>query len=207
MSPVLVVLLIAAAVIALLTRLRVGGVVRYGGGGLTVRARIGRITFRVYPPSEKKEKRVKKEPKQKPASPKKEGEEKGGLEQLRQYLPLLAKAGGRLASRIRIDRLNASLILAGEEDPAAAAVFYGGANAVLGMLLALLEQNFQVKDRRVHTEVDFQRKETSVELEASVSLRIGQLAGLAFYLLGELSRREKQDPAQSQKEAVEHGKQ
>ena len=75
------------------------------------------------------------------------------------------------------------------------------------MLLALLEQNFQVKDRRVHTEVDFQRKETSVELEASVSLRIGQLAGLAFYLLGELSRREKQDPAQSQKEAVEHGKQ
>lgn len=206
MSPVLVVLLIVAAVIALLTRLRVGGVVRYGGG-LTVRARIGRITFRVYPPLEKKEKRVKKEPKQKPASPKKEGEEKGGLEQLRQYLPLLAKAGGRLASRIRIDRLNASLILAGEEDPAAAAVFYGGANAVLGMLLALLEQNFQVKDRRVHTEVDFQRKETSVELEASVSLRIGQLAGLAVYLLGELSRREKQDPAQSQKEAVEHGKQ
>ena len=60
MSPVLVVLLIAAAVIALLTRLRVGGVVRYGGGGLTVRARIGRITFRVYPPLEKKEKRAKK---------------------------------------------------------------------------------------------------------------------------------------------------
>lgn len=206
MSPVLVVLLIVAAVVVLLTRLRVGGVVQYGGGGLTVRARIGRITFRVYPPSEKKEKRVKKGPKQKPASPKKE-EEKGGLEQLRQYLPLLAKAGGRLTSRIRIDKLNAALILAGEEDPAAAAVFYGGANAVLGMLLALLEQNFQVKDRRVHTEVDFQRKETSVELEASVSLRIGQLAGLAFYLLGELSRREKQDPAQSQKEAVEHGKQ
>ena len=208
MKIALIVVLLLAVLVLLLARLRVGGVVRFGGGGLEVRVRAGWFYIPVYPARrahrKKKEGAGKKREKASPQT----GKEGKTLEQLRQYLPLLARAGGRLTHRIRIDKLMLSLKLAGQDDPAAAAVIYGGANAVLGMLLALLEQNFQVKDRRVHTEVDFHRKETDLELEASVSLRIGQLAGLAFYLLGELARQQREQPAaQSQKEAVEHGKQ
>ena len=80
-----------------------------------------------------------------------------------------------------MDRLDLELVLAAG-DPAAAALAFGGTNAALGMILPLLEQNFDIRRRNIRTAVDFERKTPAVTLGAAVTLTIGQGAALAFHL-------------------------
>ncbi len=99
--------------------------------------------------------------------------------------------------------------VAGGEDPGDAALLYGRVNALLGMTLPLLEHHVQVKDRRIHTAVDFQAEAVQISFRAAVSLTQGQLLALGVWFLIALARRPRRDvsPAPSkQKEAVNDGK-
>ena len=58
-------------------------------------------------------------------------------------------------------------------DPAAAAMAFGGANAFLGMIWPLIEQNFNVQQRCIRTRVDFQAQRPTVVLFAQLTLSIG----------------------------------
>ena len=80
-----------------------------------------------------------------------------------------------------MDWLDLELVLAAG-DPAAAALVFGGANAALGMILPLLEQNFTIRRRDIRTAVDFDRKTPAVTLRAALTLTIGQGVAFAFYL-------------------------
>ena len=67
-------------------------------------------------------------------------------------------------------------------DPALAAMSFGGANAVLGMLWPPIEQNFNVKDWRLRTAVDFQLQAPVVWLQAVATLSVGQMVSLGAHL-------------------------
>ena len=99
---------------------------------------------------------------------------------MREYLPLICEAAGELKRRIRIDELLLDYTLAGKSDAAAAAMSFGYSNAAAGIILALFEQNFEVKERRVRTAVDFNADDPKIYLYAVVSARLGQLLSFAL---------------------------
>ena len=110
--------------------------------------------------------------------------------------------------KLRIDVFQLE-VTAAAPDPAAAALCFGGANAFIGMIWPLVEQNFNVKERRLRTRVDFDAERPSVYLYAAATLTAGQALALGLRLttrfLAEFSkyRAEAGSPATSkQKEAV-----
>lgn len=174
-----------AAALVLLSLVRVGGTVEYSRSGVLIRLRAGPLRIRVYPPRPKKAdgqekpKRVKKKPKPEEEQP--EPKPGGQLGPLKAVLPVVADAAGQLRRKVRVDRLLLD-VTAAASDPAAAALAFGGVNAAIGMIWPLLENNFNIGDRRIRTRVDFNLTEPEIYLYGSFSLRLGQAAALALRL-------------------------
>ena len=183
------VFLLLLLVMFLIGRVRLGGMVEYSAQGLLVQLRLGAVWYQIYP-GKKKEKRKKSPQKQKkkknePSKKKiKDPEHKAGssLSQGKRYLPLVGEAAGGLKKRISIDRLLLDLVVA-SENAAGTAMTYGYANAVLGMLWSVFEENFRVKEHRLRTVVDFMATNSTVYLNAAFSIRIGQLVSFALRML------------------------
>lgn len=148
-----------------------------------------------------------------------ESEAKGKVSQdklslLRSLLPVALRAAGSLRRKISVDLLEAHILMAGG-DPASVAVAFGSANAIIGMVLPLLEQNFHIRQRDIRTAVDFQRAHSEVWAKLSLSLTVGQGVAFALHLgwqsLCVLMRwRRQQDEKKATKQiterAVEYGK-
>lgn len=167
----------------LLCLVRIGGAMEYSAGGLTVRARLGPFSLRVFPLREKKPKPHKKE-KKKPDQPQEPPEPKrgGDFALVREILPLAAEAAGRFKWKIRVDRIYLDFT-SGASDPARAAMAFGYANAAIGMIWPLLEHNFNIRDRRIRTAVDFQLASPILYLYAVCTLTVGQAVVLGVTLL------------------------
>ena len=185
------VLLIVLAVLWLLSLIRLGGRVRYGAEGLFVFLLLGPVKLRLFPakeesggewkPKPKKEKRKKKKPnlaEQHKKEPK-EGQP-GTLSRLMQLLPVSGQACGALKRKIRIDNLDLQLIWGGG-DPAAIALGYGRANAALGMIWPILDNNFKVKRHSFQVGIDYDRAQPGVELTAALTLTVGQIVTLGVH--------------------------
>lgn len=166
----------------LLSRIRVGGLCEYSKDGLLAKLKVGSLRIQLYPakPKKKKEKPT-EEKKEKPTEepPAKPG---GDLTQLKEFLPFFADAAGSLKRKIRMDRIYLDFIAAAS-DPAMAAMEYGYANAAIGMIWPLFENNFKVKERRIRTAVDFQAPSPTIYVYAALSLTIGQAITLGVKLL------------------------
>lgn len=183
------VLLVILLVLFLLGRIRVGGDGEYSADGLFVRVRVGPISVRVFPLKKKGEKKpAKKKKKSAPPTQSGEGEKaqepekpkKGGaLDLVKAGLPLVGEAAGELRERIRIDLLCMDLLFGGT-DAAQTAILFGMSNALIAPLLAVFQQNFEVKEHRVRTAVDFNEKTVTLYLRAAFSARIGQLLSFAL---------------------------
>ena len=178
------VLLIILLVFWLISLIRVGGRVRYGEAGLFVFVLAGPLKIQVLPgkPKEekpKKKKKPKKEKKPKEKKPKPEGQP-GTLSRLMQLLPVVGQVCGTLKRKIRIGDLKVELIWGGS-DPAAVALGYGRANAALGMLWPILDNNFKVKRHSFQIGMDYGRTQPAVELEAALTFTIGQIVTLAVH--------------------------
>lgn len=161
------------AVLLALCFLRVGGQAEYGSGGVKLRLRVGFLKFTLYPRKERGKKTAEKEAGEEP----KKG---GALPPLTELLKLACEAAGELAGKLRIDDLRLDLAVPGGADAAAGALAFGGANAALGMLWPLLEQNFVIRSHQIRTTVDFQAKESFVYALAAFSARLGALIAFAF---------------------------
>lgn len=110
-------------------------------------------------------------------------EKKGGaLDAVRAALPLVTDALSGLKKRLTIRELELYVTWAGD-DPADAAVGYGYAQAALGTLWALVEQNFKVKKSRLGCGVDFMAPSPTVYADATVTVRLGQVFTLVIPLL------------------------
>lgn len=168
----------------LLGRIRVGGEGEYGEEGLFIKVKAGPFKIHVYPVKKKdkpsKEKREKESKKKEEAAGEGEKLSKGGaLTMVKAGLPLIGEAAGDLREKIRIDELRLDLLLGGR-DAAATALAFGFSNAVIGMILPVFEQNFNVKERRIRTGMDFNAGSTTVWVKAAFSARIGQLLSFAL---------------------------
>lgn len=163
----------------LLSLIRIGLIIRYNESGLLVTIRLGIIKWLLFPAPKKKNKKQRVKKPQKPISEQR-AEKGGNLEQLQRYLPMISEAAGRFQKKLRIDECDLDLIWAAV-DPADAAMGFGYANAMIGMLWPLIEHNFMVHKRNIRTSVDFDADKPTVSLRAAVSLRIGQ--GVAFGMI------------------------
>lgn len=174
------VLLVILLAIWLLSRIRVGGRVRYGRDGLFAALLVGPVRIQLLPVRKKPAKRKKKRKKpEKPEKPKPEAEETPGtLGRLMELLPVAAEAAGALKRKIRIDDLKLDLIWGGT-DAAAIALGYGKANAAVGMIWPLFDHNFKVKRHEFRIALDYERREPGAELEAAVTMTLGQITALS----------------------------
>ena len=177
------VLLIILLVFWLISLIRVGGRVRYGEAGLFAFVLAGPLKIQLLPAKPKEEKpKKKKKPKKakhKFEKPKPEGQP-GTLSRLMQLLPVVGQVCGALKRKIRIEDLKLDLIWGGS-DPAAVAIGYGQANAALGMLWPLIDNNFKVKRHSFQIGMDYERTQPVVELEAALTYTIGQIVALGVH--------------------------
>ncbi len=182
------ILLAVLLVLFLLSRIRVGGQVRYAGGALLVRVGLGPGWMTVYPVKRKEKQGEEKTEKSGKAAkkPEKAPMEKRDLcGMVMDALPVLAEAAGALKRKIRIDDLKLDLVWSAPE-PAACGIGYGAANAAAGMIWPLFEQNFNVKSYRIRTGIDFDRGSPDIRIEALISITVGQILALALGVLGKL---------------------
>ena len=200
---VLKVLLIILVVLWLISLIRIGGRVRYEEAGLFVWALAGPVKLQLLPGKPKK-KKPKKEKKPKEKEPKPEGQP-GTLSRLMQLLPIVGQACGALKRKIRIDDLNLDLIWGGS-DPAAIALGYGQANAALGMLWPLFDNNFKVKRHSFQIGMDYGRTQPAVELEAAVTFTVGQIVvlGVHYGVKALVTWIKSGRPAKKRQEAMSH---
>lgn len=180
------VLLVILVVLWLISLIRIGGRVKYGAEGLFVFLLLGPVKLCLFPAKKEPEgdwKPKKKKPKKKkPALAEKHKKEPkegqpGTLSRLMKLLPVVGQACGALKRKIRIDDLELELIWGGT-DPAAAALGYGRANAALGMLWAVLDNNFKVKRHSFQVGLDYGRTEPAAEVRAAVTITVGQIVTL-----------------------------
>ncbi len=187
---------------ALLRLVRLGALAEYSAAGLRLKLKVGPLRLMLYPRKPKRPRRKAGKSSQR----EKKREERPQPE--KRFLPLIAEAAGRFRRKLRIDVFQLE-VTAAAPDPAAAALCFGGVNAFIGMIWPLVEQNFNVKERRLRTRVDFDAERPSVYLYAAATLTAGQALALGLRLttrfLAEFSkyRAEAGSPATSkQKEAV-----
>ena len=191
------ILAVIILLIALLCWTRVGVWVAFGGEELRLDVKFGLLRVHILPakpqkPREEKPKEEKKkplkEPEEKEPKPKRAFTLEDGKDALRTLLPPLKRALRRFGRGIRVKPLRLSLVLGGQEDPAAAAQAYGEIQAAVWTGMPLLERLVDVRDVYIHTDVDFMASAAAVEGEAGATIRIGTLLamgfGLAFPALG-----------------------
>ncbi|MCI2106273.1 MAG: DUF2953 domain-containing protein [Intestinimonas sp.] len=181
----LLVFFLVLAVLWLLSLLRLGAEVRYSEEGVRLRLRVGRLWFTLLPrpkkphrtpKNEKPEKEKAKTP-PKPAAPRRVP----SLALLREALSVICDAAGSLRRKIQIDHLDID-VTAAAPNPAAAALAFGGINAVMGMIIPPLENNFTIRERQFRTSVAYDRQTPVIDLRAAGSLTIGQGVALALRL-------------------------
>ena len=164
-----------------------GGVdARYHENALALRLKIGFFTMQVLPakPKKKKAEAKKKKPaakKQdaKPAKPPKQFQmPKLTLQDILALADLACDTLGNLRRKLRVEVLVLHVTLGGS-DPAKAAILYGRAWALIGMLNPKLEQLFVIKKRDIQPVLDYNEKEMKVDAHLALTITIGRAISLA----------------------------
>ena len=183
---------IAAGLLVALALLPLGIRFSYRENRGQLRLKIGPVVWSVYP---KREKPQQTEPPEQAEKTQEQGEETSSeaapksvpspqsptqKTSLRAYLPLL-RLGldllGDLRRKIRMDRLEFHLLLAGG-DPCDLAVNYGRTWAAVGALLPQLERLFVIRKRDVQVQCDFAGTRSSVTAGVDVTITLGRLLAL-----------------------------
>lgn len=173
--------LMAGLVILFLAWLPLGVRLRYDEDGPIFWLLIGPVPIRLYPGKEKKKAekpKKKKQPAGKNAARQKT-EKKGGS--LKDFLPLLQLVKeflGDLRRKLRVDRLEMKLTMAGD-DPCDLAMNYGRAWAAVGNILPQLERLFVIKKRQIDVEPDFMGEETTLFFRMDLTLTVWRILSLA----------------------------
>ena len=178
--------LIALGILILIGFIPVGVRVKYNSDGPLVRLIVGPVKYTLVP-GKKKEKKPKKKKKAKkkdelqtqpPPAPKEKKKQTGG--KLTDFIPLVKVALdflGDFIKRLKFNRLEVKLILAGD-DPCDLAMNYGRAWAALGNLLPLIDNGLNIKKRNLEIECDFTADETLVIAGADVTITVGRTLAL-----------------------------
>lgn len=180
-----IVLGVIVAVLLLIAQIRLGGRAVFGPEGFFVSLLAGPFKIRIFPLKEGKEKKEKpgkeKRAKKKEPTETQLAQKKGGtVGRILSLLPVVGEAAGALKRKIRIDELKLRVVW-GAEDAAGAAMGYGKANALLGMVYPLIDNNFKVKSCDFQVDVDYGRTEPEFSADAAITMTLGQLLSFALH--------------------------
>lgn len=181
--------LIVLGIVVLLALLPLGVSAFYNQDGPLVRVILGPFRFTLIPGKKKKPKKDKKQrdsedkpgKEKKPSNKKslKEPSQKGGS--IKDFLPLV-KLGldflGELRRKLRVNRLELVLTMAGD-DPCDLAVNYGKAWTALGNLMPHLENLFVIRKRNLQIQCDFTADKSVVYGRLDLTITLGRLLSLA----------------------------
>lgn len=188
--------LIALCVLIFLAMLPMGIRASYYADGPQVTALLGPVRVPVFPRPKKETKKKKDAAKSRPSKeepslpqpphqPPKEEEPKAAPKKrggsMEDFLPLVKVALdllGDLRRKLRLNRLEIKLILAGD-DPCDLAVNYGRAWSALGNLIPQLERLFVIQKRDMEVACDFTASETLVSARLDMTITLGRLLALA----------------------------
>ena len=154
----------------LIGEIRIGGLAEYRDGGFFLKAKVALFWLDIYPATKEKT----REPKKKKADSGKRERKGGKLTLLLELVPVIVAAVKDLLRKIRIDVLELHLTWAAE-DPAAAAVGFGAANAAMGAIYVPLKNAFRIKKDDIRIDIDFDLKEPIVYGKAKLTITIGQV--------------------------------
>lgn len=173
--------------------LRLGAVVSFGEE-LRVKIRVGAIMLTIIPGKKKKKKEKPEKAEEEKPKEEKEGKKKGkkssfpkpSLEDIIDLIETSLSALGamlrRACSRVRIDPMDATLVLGGD-DPALIASLYGIASSAMFSLMPKAEERFYIPDPSLHLRMDFEAEGTTGEGTIGVSLRVCDLFAIMFTLI------------------------
>ena len=181
------ILLIIALLLVLLCRTRAGVWAAFDGGVFRLDVKIGLLRLHILPAKPKKPKAEKKKKEKSKKKPKKEKPKRSIAWEdiqnaLHTLLPALGRALRRIGRGVQLKPLRLSLVLGGQEDPAASAQLYGELQAAVWGGMPQLERLVDVRNPYIHTDVDFTAPNAAVEGEIGVSFRIGTLIAVGVGL-------------------------
>ena len=180
------IVLVLAALLALLTRLRVGLRAALAAGDIRLWVRVGplRVPIRPGRPEEPPEAEGS------PGTDQKKGRERSDRgfhftpsdlrEGWQTLWPPVRRTLARTRRGIRIQPLRLNVTLGGGPDPAEAAESYGLLCALLWTVMPALEEVLDIRDPAIHLGVDYEAAGTAAEGEIGVSLRLGTLLAVAL---------------------------
>ena len=213
----MIVLAIIIAAIGLFLLLRFGVSVKYSQDGLEVVAKVGIIPIKIHP-SDKKPKEKKKKEKKSVSEladmllrRKKDDKKPGKFETFLQLLKLAKNILNRIRKKLLIKNLEIHFVSAGK-DPMQAALMYGSANAVYGVLEPILKEHFRLRHFNFTSDADFEKAKPLIYVNATFSIAVWEL----LYIMGALIQKPKEKIAskketkninnQTRKETTENGK-
>lgn len=175
---------IALGVLALLAIMPVGVSARYSGEGAEIRVIAGLIRIPLFPRKKvgKKKARPNQQKRQKTVRQAQNSQtapaSKGGS--VSDFLALVRTAAdflGEFRRKLRVNRLEMKLILAGD-DPCDLAVNYGKAWAALGNLMPLLENFLVIRKRNLEVECDFTAEQTRILARLDLTITVGRIISM-----------------------------
>lgn len=164
-------IILAAAILLGVTKV---GIAAAWDETLTLRLCLGPFSFSLL--KEEKEKKPSK------GAPKKKKGKNPWVTVLLQHWREVLSLVSRILRTPRIEHFSLHLLFGGK-DQADAALNYGRACAVTGVLLSFLKSRYQVEEKNIHILYDAEASELKCKAAGTLSVRIFQLAVLAVAVL------------------------
>ncbi len=164
--------IVIIAVLIGLMRVRVRFV--YSEDGAKVFLNVLFLKFGIYPNEKKK---IKKANKENNSIKEKKG---GDFSKILDLLKLTKELSERLRKKLYVDKLTLDITTA-SKDPFRTALIFGSSGAAVGVMLAILENLFIIKEKKVSVNADFSAQKTVAFMDIKLSLTVAQLLNLAFH--------------------------
>lgn len=175
--------LIAFGILILLLLIPLGVSGIFDCNGPLVRLILGPVRLTLYPRKRKKNKNAEEDSKDTaPAgtSKKQESKQGGSIKDFQPLLKFIFDLLTDFRKKLRVDRLELKLILAGG-DPCDLALNYGKAWAALGNLMPRLEELFVIKKRDLEVECDFASHQTRVFARLDLTITLGRVLSMGVW--------------------------
>ena len=186
MTTALWILLIIALLLTAVLLLKVGVDAQYDGETLFLRVLAGPIRLTLLPRRKKPKKENKKKEKPPKEAVKEEREKKKislpPLPTLLKLAKLVLEAVGAFRRKLSVDLLRLHLRV-GTDDPYRTAMTYAYARAGLDGLYPLAARALTIRERDVRLNADFVSGETTAQGQLKLTIRIGQIVGIALVLV------------------------
>ena len=153
----------------------------YDSDGAFLRLIIGPLRLQLYPGNRRTNKKRKSGNKTTASSEtsKRSAKTGGSFSELEPFLRIIYDLLCDFRRKLRVDRLEFKLVLAGE-DPCDLSVNYGRAWAALGNVMPQLERFWVIRKRNLDIVCDYLADETTVTLLIDLTMTVGRLLCLAI---------------------------